>query len=315
MATTLTVSELLSDTLEAFKLVCPAILAMGTDLSQEKAVLNQSVIAKVRQLPTVQDYDAAQGGYKNGATAASSLLVDVPVTINQHKHVPVKITHLSQIASQRKLYQDGVNDLAYVLGKSIVDYALGRVLAANFSQSTTEAIVDTNRDTLGTVRKAMNAKKAGRTRYGVVNSDFFEALDADSRIASKDYYGQQTGGEAFGRLTNVAGFKEIWEYPDLSANGENLSGFFWDPRALTIATRVPDMNIEMAQAFGIPVTAKVETVRDPDTGLTLLGISWMENGTMDLYTTVTVLYGVTAGKQAGSTGDICDYAGHRVKTA
>lgn len=312
--TTLTVSELLADTLAAFKKRVPALFAFSTDFSAARGVLNQALIAKIRVLPTVATYDATTG-YANGATAVSSLLVDVPVTMDQHKHVPVKITHLAQLASQRNLYEDMVADLAYVLGKSVVDYALTKVLAANFTQSTTEAIVDTNRDTLGAVRKAMNAKGAGPQRYGIVNSDFAEALDADSRIASKDYYGQQTGREAYLHLKGCSGFNDIWEYPDLPANAQNLSGFFFDSRAITVATRIPDNSVEYAQSIGIPQVAATEIVTDPDTGLSLLGIKWMNAPTLDSFCTVALIYGVTAGAQGGSAGDLTDYAGYRVKTA
>jgi hypothetical protein len=312
MATTLSVSELLADTLDAFKVQLAPLLAMSTDFSSVTGVLNQTIIAKIRQLPALATYDPVTG-YKNGATASSSLLVDVPVILDQHKHVPVQMTHITQLASTINLYKDAVNDLAYVLGKGVLDYALSKVVAANFTHSKVEAAVDVNHDTLGAVRSLMNANGAGIRRYGIVNSAFAESLDADVRIASADYYGQQTGGNPYIHLKNVSGFSEIWEYPALPAT-ENLSGIFFDPRAFAIATRLPESSVEYAKQIGIPQVVATETVTDPDTGLSLLGIKWQDAPTLDSYCTVALIYGVSAGAQGGAAGAITDKAAVRVVT-
>ncbi len=41
---------------------------------------------------------------------------DVPVTINRHKHVPVKLDYIDQISTNRNLYEEQVGNLAYSLG-------------------------------------------------------------------------------------------------------------------------------------------------------------------------------------------------------
>ena len=94
-----------------------------------------------------------------------------------------------------------------------------------------------------------------------------------------------------------------------------MTGFFGTKESIVLATRVPRDIAAIAQAAGIPMVAAFETLTDPDTGLTLLGIKWIEQGTFDIYCTVTVMYGAVAGKQAGSNGTLLDYAGHRLKTA
>jgi hypothetical protein len=229
----------------------------------------------------------------------------------------VKFAHLQNIASQKSLYQDTINDAAFVLGKAVVDGVCALITAANFSQSSTVAIASTSRDTLGTVRKNMNTKGAGPTRFGIVNSDFFEKLDSDSRIASRDYYGQQTGANAFGHIQSVAGFADIWEYPSLPANSENLSGFFFDPRAVSLVTGLPDHTFELAASLGIPQVMRHEIVQDPASGLAMMALFWQEQGTADVYMTITLLWGALAGKQASgnSAGIATDYAGYRIVTA
>jgi hypothetical protein len=315
LGATLTATEILADTLDAFKLQLPMLSKFSTRFTAERVALNGTLTGHIRTLPTASTYDGTTG-YENGATSAASLLTDLPITVDQHPHVPIKITHLSNIAAQKSVYQNNINDAAYVLAKAVLDNVLAKAVAANFSESTVESVVNTDRDTLGRIRKAMNARSGqGIPRVGIVNSDVFEQFDADSRIASKDFYGQQTGGNPLGHLTNVAGFSDIWEYPGLPHNSENLSGFFCDPRAIALVTGLPNHNFDLAGTLGLPKVANVVEVTDPDTGLTFLGIMWQKAGTFDIWMTVTLLFGVAAGKQAGSAGTICDYAGNRLVTA
>lgn len=312
---TLTATEILTDTIDAFWQMFPMLKTFSTRFTADRVALGQTLIGHIRTLPVASTYDAAQGGYKNGANDAAALLADVPVVVNQHPHVPLKISHLVNIQSQKDVYQNNINDAAYVLGKSIVDFCLSKVTAANFSHKTTQAVPDTDRDTLGAIRKAMNIAGAGSPRVGIVNSDVYEQLDSDVRIASRDFYGQATGGNPLGRLKAVAGFSDIFEYPPLPGNGENLSGVFFDPRAIVLVAGLPDHNLTLAKSLGLPEVMRSEIITDAETGLSFMGLMWQEQGTADVYMTVTLIYGAAAGKQAGGADTICDQAGHRLVTA
>lgn len=211
---TLTVTEVLSDTLEAFKIHAPMLKSFSTDFSAQGLKLNKQYIAHVRQLPTVSTFDTTTG-YANGLTEGRDLLVDVPVTVDQHKHCGVSLGYLNGVKDQKDVYQRAIDDASYVLSKAVVDSVLQKCNLANLSYSTVETTANTDRDTLGAIRKKLNNRGAALSRVGFVNSDAYEGLDADSRIASRDYYGQRTGGNPMGHLSNVAGFQDIWEYPDL----------------------------------------------------------------------------------------------------
>jgi hypothetical protein len=311
---TLTVSEILSSTLDSFKTRVPALGMMSTDFTSTRMKKGQSGYAHIRTLPSVADYDAAEGGYFNGASEARSLLTDVPIVADGHKHVTISLTHLNAIADKKDALAGAIGDAAYVLAKSVVDSALAKFTAANVSQSTTETIANTDRDTLGTVRKALNSKKAPARRFGIVNSDFAEALMADTRIASGDFYGQRLGQDPYVVLENLGGFEKIVEYPDLPTAG-NLTGAFFAPESIVIWTGLPDDSSELAAQYGIPQVVTTEVVTDPNSGLSLLGILGQKQGTLDLTLTVTMLYGTAVGKQGGSAGAITDYAGHRVISA
>ena len=311
---TLTVSEILTSTLDSFKTRVPALGMMSTDFTATRMKKGQSGYAHIRTLPTAADYDAAQGGYFNGSTEARSLLTDVPIVADGHKHVTINLSHLNAIADKKDALAGAIGDAAYVLAKSVVDSALAKFVAANVSKSTTETIANTDRDTLGKVRKAMNAVKAPSRRFGIVNSDFAEALTSDARISSADYYGQRLASDPYVALQNIGGFEKIVEYPDLPTTG-NLSGAFFSPESIVIWTGLPDDSSQLAAEYGIPQVVTTEVVTDPNSGLSLLGILGQKQGTLDLTLTVTMLYGSAVGKQGGSAGAITDYAGHRVVTA
>jgi len=318
MALTLSTGQILDLVMDAFKVRLPFLVgAFATDFSSEQAKLNQTIIAHIAGLPTVRDYDATTG-YKANAAESTSLLTDVPVVINRHKHVPIKLDFLDAASTvqQLNLLETATMNCGYVLAKSMADYCLSLVLDANFSQNSIFTVANSDLDALANIREDMNAKGANTMgRFGIVGSGVMTTLTTDSRISSGDYHGQRIGTEALGHLVGIQGFANIWEYPDMPANAENLTGFFGTRESILLATRVPKDATEIAKAAGIPQIASFETLTDEDTGLTLLGIKWVEQGTFDVYCTVAVMYGAVAGSQGGADGALTDYAGHRLITA
>lgn len=312
---TLSTGEILQDTLMAFKASVPMLSAFSTDFSSRTAVLNDAITAHISGLPAVQDYDATSG-YELNNVEADSLLTDVAVTLNRHKHVPVRVKYLTQIASKKNLYAEAIKNQAYVLGKSVVDYALSLVTDANVTNETVESNANTTYDTLETVRSALNTQDASQLgRFGIVNTPFAAKVQSDSRVASADYFGQLNGTGGYRNFRNVAGFENVWEYPDMPANSINLAAVFGDRRLVTVATRLPDVQGDIAAALGVPVTSRFEVATDPESGLSLLGIYWQKQGTLDVWMTIALLYGVTVGAAGGSANTRTDPAGHKVVTS
>jgi len=311
---TLTVAEILSDVLAAFKTRVPGLTSFATDFSMAEVKFGQQIIAHLPTLPTAYDHVAASG-YSANAQSARTLLTDVPITIDGWKDVPIKIQIADATQDRSKNYLKTIGNAGYVLGKAVVDYALGKALAANFSQVTTESIANTTSETLGKVRVGMNGVKAGQPRYMLCNSDFFAALDNDPRIASAFYYDQRSGGEPYGSIKNVKGFAQIDEYPDFPANAENLTALGFDSRAIGVATRLPMDGTELAGQLGLPITYKKEIVQDPATGLAIVGFGWIDPDTHYIFITSSIMFGAVAGSQGGQAGALCDYAGWRVRSA
>lgn len=312
---TFTTTQVLADVAAAIAVETPMLSLVASDFTAERLKKGQSAIAHIGSRPSVIDFDAAEG-YGESAAETSSLFADRTITINKHKHVPLKVSYLRAISDQKEVYNRAIAEAAAALGKAVVDDGLALVLDANFSQSTTETHANTDRDTLGAIRKAMNKLGAPtQNRFAVFNSDAFESLDADSRIASRDYYGQMTGGSALGILNNVAGFQQVIEYPDLPTNSENLSGVALAPDAMVVKTGIPQDSEDIREALGIPAIANFETITDPDSGLTLMAVYWQAPGTFDIHMSITLIWGWSVGKAGGSDGALTDYSGHRVVTA
>lgn len=312
-AGTLTVSEILTDILQAFKTQLPALHFFSTDFSKEQVKFGQQIIAHLPIVPTAFDHVAANG-YNSNAQNARDLLSDVAITMDQWKDVPIKIQAADASQDRNQNYLKTIGNAGYVLAKAVVDYALTKVLVANFSKVTIESIANTSKETLGKVRIGLNGVKALTPRYMLGNSDFVNALDSDPRITSRDWYGQKSDGNPYLMFQNLAGFNTVMEYPDFPATG-NLSAFGFDQRAIAVATRLPMDSTDLARQLGIPVTYTAETIQDPDTGLAIVAFSWIDPNTHYIYITASVMYGAVAGSQGGAAGAKTDYAGWRVVTA
>lgn len=309
---TLSATEILQDTLEAFKTRVPMLSRFSTNFGPGEARKGDVIQAHVRTLPGVEDYDATTG-YKANADEASGLLTDVGVTLNQHKHVPVKLDYIDSISSRKDLYAKVIGDQAYVLGKSIVDYALGLCTSANVTHGTANPALNWTNESIEAVRTQLNTQKASPTgRWGVIAPAVAAALANDVRCTSKDYYGQLQGSNAYRHFRGVGGFEDIWEYPELAstaAGQATCNGVFGDASLVAVATRIPRM-MDPA-SLGIPNIAAWETATDPDSGLSLLGIRWVDPGTFDIYLTMTLLYGASVGAQGGGANAKTDQGGYR----
>jgi len=308
MALTLNVPVLIAKTLEAYKQKVPMLGAISTDCNDQASRKGQQVIANIAKVPTVADFNATQA---TNAQDAKTLLEDIPVTLNRHRESVIKWIQDDVEKSQIELLK-AMTELGYAISKDVTDYILSQALATNFSTSVTQATPD--RATLREITSAMNANGAGDVRYGIVNSDVYDDLDNDPEITSSDFSGQLQGANPWGTLANISGFTNIWEYPDTPANGENMTGVFFDPTAFVLSSRPMVLNQNMASALGIPLQSKVDVVSDPTTGMTFTAFTWQSNTSFDIYTKLVVLYGVSAGKATGSAGDLTDFGGCLLKS-
>lgn len=312
---TLSVPEILTDVLDAFKLEIPELFqpgGFGTDFSSKTAVLGDKITAKISHVPTVGSYDPNNGGFENATQDVTTLLEDVPVTLNQFPIVTIKVGWLTQLSSKIELYKEAIRNYGFALAKSVVDSALATITAANFSNSVTVALANTTLDTFDTnIRNQCNLQKMfGNGRYCILNTPAAGQLGQDDRVRSSLFYAMLNGDNGYRLWRNLAGFKNVREYPDFT-NAGGLSGFAGDARAIAIASRRPDFS-NVAEQLGVPKVMDFNQIQDPQSGLYMTGVAYQKQGTGDVIVAAGVLFGVGAGKQGGANGTITDNAGVRL---
>lgn len=215
LCVTLTPTEILALQIKSFKKRVPLLQMMGTDFTGMSLRYLQNAIARIRTLGSASTYSAASGGYKNGAQSGRGLLTDVPMILDQWVTYPILLEHINHIKDAINDYTGIVGDGGYIIGKGVVDYTLGLVGSARFSQGSTIANADFDVDGLITVNAAMNTKTEANDRYLIVNSTVASVLAADQRLINSQWFGEKQGGEPIRVWRNAYGFREIREYVDL----------------------------------------------------------------------------------------------------
>jgi len=222
LCVTLISGEILNDVLQAFKVALPGINLMGTDFRTDSLKLNQSYTAHIPTIPTATDVSTT---YNTGLNSARGLLVDVPITVSKHKAVPLYWSHFDAIKDKKNTYDQVIQLAAYALAKEVIDDIFSGFNTQNFSQSTTSASADFDYDVLSRLTGSLNTQNALPVGRGLfVPTTVANVLDKDTRVASRDFYGQQTGGNGIRKWQNIGGFSEVIEYPGFPTNnGSGLS--------------------------------------------------------------------------------------------
>ena len=314
-AVTLSVPEILRDILDALKLETPELFGPGgfaQDFSSKTAVLGDKITAKISHVPVIAAYDPSPGvGFYSGAQDVVNLIEDVPVTLNQLKHVPVKIQWLTGLATKGvDLYKAACANIGYALGKEVVDQVLA-ACASGVSNSLPVSPVLTNLDTWdGPIRKQCNSQKMlDQRRWGFITSPLAEALGLDDRVRSKLFFDERCASRGFRRWVNIAGFSTLREYPDITLAGNQVAGIVGDSRLAAIAVRKIEDMTSTAKALGVPSVMEFWPLTDAESGLEICGIGWQEAGTGDVIVSAAILFGIGCGNQGGVAGTMTDNAG------
>lgn len=305
--TTLSVAEITNDLIKAFTQTFPILTKMGLDLRATTLKLNKQEIAHITSLPVASTYNAAAGGYGNGAQSARALLADVPVTPDQHPTCPLYWEHIDQISDDKNKYQEAIALTAYVLAKGVVDNVLAGVTTRNFSQEYAVAVADFDYDAITKITEKANIQKMMPTgRVMIVASAVASILDADARITSKDFSGQQTGGNGIRVFRNVGGFELIQEYPDFPTNnGAALAGI----------TGVAATDVLTKAAHGLLTGDPFEfsALTGGGAELAIETRYWVIHVTANTFKLASSYANAVAGVAIDFSADITDATGHRAE--
>lgn len=289
---TLTPTILLQQTMRKLFVRVPILNFFAHEFTTQRLKKGQNVIGKIRLRPTTSEYDTT---YKTGAQETRDLLLDVPFSMDQHIHITLKVSHLYALQDSISAMEGHIQDSASVLGKSIVNYILGKVNSKSFTNASVYTAANSDKDALNAIRKALNLRGVGDGRFGIVNSDVAETLDGDARITNRyDNRSQSNDDSGLINLRNVSGFQNIIEFPELDDQSED---------AVAVTGEADDEVFTFGSDHGLEVNDRVYlTINAGGTGLSS-GYFYVK--TVPSTTTLT-LSATRGGATAAFTSDITD---------
>ena len=273
-------AQIAQQTLETLSAEMPIVSAFTTDFSSDVADVGESVSTRVATAVSAGD---ATSGYS--ATDVTSTAKTI--TLNKHKHFTAAFTDL-EIAKggMDMLERTFVRPAVHSVVNAMMDDLLALAVAATYSAEVTVVAGSFGADDVADLAgdlTTLNVPKADRAL--VIKPAYYANLAQDNAIQASYAYGGP-GSIQDNAVPRVHGFN-VYEYSDIPANSENLEGFACGPEALIIAGRQPALPENWAGA--------VESVQDPDTGVTLQLRNWYEGKDGAQYITATLIYGVAAG--------------------
>lgn len=298
LATGLILTEALS---QAIKLR-PALSKVTTDYSDQPAKLNDVVRTRIIGAPTVNDF---------GTAAADRTDTDASVTLSAFKEVRHKFTAAEISATSRNLIQESAAPIAEAIADYFMDLLGALWASTTFTNSTTIATASFAYTTLTGINAALSADSRAvpkKGRFGVVNADVYRYLLEDA-LCNRT---AKSGGDdpiATGRLSGIAGFEEIYEFPGLPSTN-NTNGFFGQMSSTALVVRPPTDPRTLLP--GVPVNANmgVISIADPNDpgkpGLSVMAVEVIDPSQL----TAEVIVSWMAGAAVTRAG-----FGQRTKTA
>lgn len=266
----------------------PVLGQISTNFSNEPVKFNSRVITHIVTAAQAVDFNPSVGYVPSTRTQ-----VDVPVSINKHKHHTYSVGVQEASSSQIDLVERYATTAAYSIGSALVTDLFKLVKAADITNFL-EFALGVKEDGF-TRRSAIQVGKALGKRYVppmgrfmVLNPDFYASLCMDNTMLAALL---QSGSSAIqsGRLPNVHGF-DVSEFVDLPTNDEALAGIAGTADALCLATRIPD---DPGQGQG---NVRISTVTEPQSGLSVQVREWYNADLGQFRRSYTLMYGVAIGQ-------------------
>lgn len=266
----------------------PVLRSISTDFSAENAAFGQAVKTRLRTVPAVSDYDTS-----TGYPTADATTTDVAITIDNHKAVQIGFNANELASTQRDIFGEQAEGAHYALGKALVDALYALITAGNFANATTKALANFGRADVTAMAKALynrGVPEMGRTL--LLNPDYFEKLGQDATLVSLAAF-QKPEVITDWVLPPVAKFNII-QAVNLPGTG-NLTGFGFTPDALAMATRVPN---DYTQALPGASHGSVSVVTNPDTGISVQLVQYVNHQLGASYWRIALMFGVAKGQAA-----------------
>ncbi len=259
------------------------VSAFTTDFSSEIADQGESITTRIATAVSAGD---ASSGYSATDVTSSAKTV----TLDQHKHFTMAFTDL-EIAKggMNMLERTFVRPATHAVINSMVDALMALVVSSEFGNVATVAAADFGADDVATLAgdlTTLNVPKDERAL--IIKPSYYASLAKDNAVQAS-YATTLDDSLRNHSVPRVHGFN-VYEYSDIPSNSQNLEGFACGPEALLIAARQPAIPQNWSGA--------VESVTDPDSGLTIQLRSWYEGKDGKQMITLTTIFGVLVGSNS-----------------
>jgi hypothetical protein len=276
-------------TLELLRLNFPVLSSITTDFSDQAAKLNQTIDSRIVTVPTVVDYDPV-----NGWADSDAVTIDVPVTMNKQRGVSITFTSDVLSSTVRRLFDEFGPAQSYALAKDMVDALYAVITAANFTQAAiVAALIDFGRSTLIDVGVALDGQgvpDGPMNRFALLSGAYFGQLKKDNAIVTLAAYQDKSIIEQ-GVLPDVEGFRTIKAVNLPAAN--NLVGFAGSKSSLVMTARVDG---DYTSVLPGASNGNVTTVTDPDLGLSVQQVQYVNHQKAGATQRISLIYGVAKGQ-------------------
>jgi hypothetical protein len=286
---TLAGTLVLQHSLPLFRYNFPVLASLYSDFSATPGVYNQTEDTRIIVAPAVQTYDAtvgADGRPKGWQTVNAAQSTDVPVKLDAYVGVPIVFGQGTISSTIRRLFDEQGPAAIYAMAKYFVNKATALMTPANFNAyavATNDgkvpdayasyicAVKDFSMDAIDDLEAIFDANEVPATdRVTLLNAKYYGRLRKDPRLGLFFAAMQKPDMVTEGNLPALNGFMPIRAPWLPSAN--NLVGFAGHKAAIVLKQRLPT---DFSQALNVMVPGSVTTVTDPDSGLSLLLVQYV----------------------------------------
>jgi hypothetical protein len=256
----------------------PVISTIAKDFSDAPVLKGQTLISRINSVPAASDFVEGTG---YAASAASA--VDVPVTLDKHKHATIEITEAELSGTNINRIEELSQALAYSIGDALMTDISALLTYTNFPQETVTTLANFTR-----VNAIVKPKGVLRGRKISSGLTLLASSDAEAKLWEDDSF--------ISLLTNKAGGIGATELPQ--THGVNiarndfmptgLNGAVIGNDALLLVTRTPLVESDVVNGI-------IKNVSDAN-GLTLQYRKYHDPKLAKVVISYTLMYGVAKGR-------------------
>lgn len=264
----------------------PWLFSISTDFSSENVAFGQTVKTRLKSPLVANEFVPGTGyGTNNAGTT------DVDVTIDEHWGVPVTFNVNELASTTRDLFGEQAEGMQSALAEKFVSLLLALITPTNFTNSTSSTLAAWARrpGMTGVARKLYQRKVPKQGRFFLLNPEFFEQLQGDSSIVQLAAYRNPEIITEY-QLPKIAGFQP-WQ-AEMLPTDDDLAGFAGNSESLAFATRVPN---DYTKALPGASHGVVSQVLNPDTGITVQKVDYVDHGKAEATSRVALMFGVAVG--------------------